>query len=139
VIGADVHVVGAKVMDYALTEAGYEVVNLGIQVDQDDFINAAIETAADAILVSSIYGHGEIDCRGMRDRCVERGIGDVLLLVGGNLVIGRRDWRETESLFASYGFDGVYPPGTDPEIPIADLDRWLIERAAKTSNNTAET
>jgi len=30
VIGADIHVVGNKVIAYALEEAGFEVVNLGI-------------------------------------------------------------------------------------------------------------
>lgn len=37
-------------------------------VSQDEFVKAAIETAADAILVSSIYGHGELDRRGLRDK-----------------------------------------------------------------------
>lgn len=125
VIGADVHIVGAKVMEYALSEAGFSVIGLGIQVEPDEFIDAAIESAADAIFVSSVYGHGEIDCRGFRDRCVERGLGDILLFVGGNLVVGRRDWYETERLFLSYGFDAVYPPGTDPEVPINDLRSML--------------
>ncbi len=58
-------------------------------VSQDEYIDAAIETGADAIVVSSIYGHGDIDCRGLRERCIERGIGDILLYVGGNLVAGK--------------------------------------------------
>jgi len=120
-IGADVHVVGARVLD---------VVNLGIQVTQEEFIDAAVESAADAILVSSIYGHGEIDCRGMRENCIERGLGDIPLFLGGNLVVGRRDWATTEALFKSYGFDYIYPPGVDPEVPIADLLRVLTERRA---------
>ena len=66
VIGADVHAVGNKILNLAFTEAGYKVVNLGIMVSQDEFIKAAIETYADAIMVSSLYGHGELDCRGMR-------------------------------------------------------------------------
>lgn len=54
-------------------------------VSQDEYIDAAIETGADAIVVSSIYGHGDIDCLGLR----ERGIGDILLYVGGNLFVGK--------------------------------------------------
>jgi methylaspartate mutase sigma subunit len=128
VIGADVHIVGARVMEFALRENGFDVVNLGIQVTQAEFIDAAIESDADAILVSSIYGHGEIDCRGMREACTERGLEDIPLFVGGNLVIGRKDWSETEAIFKSYGFDYAYPPGTDPEVSIADLTRVLTER-----------
>jgi len=126
VVGADVHIVGARVLEYALTEAGYEVVPLGIMVSQDEFIDAAIESDADAILVSSVYGHGEIDCRGFRDNCVERGVPDILLLAGGNLVIGKASWPETEKKFLGYGFDKVYPPGTSPETAIADLAELLI-------------
>lgn len=39
-------------------------------VSQDEYIDAAIETGADAIVVSSIYGHGDIDCLGLRERCI---------------------------------------------------------------------
>jgi methylaspartate mutase sigma subunit len=128
VIGADVHIVGARVMEYALREHGYEVISLGIQVPQSEFVDAAIEADADAILVSSVYGHGEIDCRGMREACIERGLADIPLFLGGNVVIGRKDWAETEAIFKGYGFDYVYPPGTDPEVSIADLTQYLSAR-----------
>src|SRR5436309_14435992 len=74
VIGADCHAVGNKIIDHVLSEQGIKVVNLGVMVSQDEFIDAAIETGAGAILVSSIYGHGEIDCIGFRGRCIERGM-----------------------------------------------------------------
>jgi methylaspartate mutase sigma subunit len=131
VVGADVHIVGAKILDFALTEAGFHVVNLGIMVSQEEFIEAAIETDAEAVLVSSVYGHGEIDCRGFRDKCVELGADDLLLLVGGNLVVGRRSWPESEAVFRGYGFDRVYPPGTDPETAITDLRALIAERRAR--------
>ena len=88
VIGADCHAVGNKILNHAFTAAGFEVVNLGVLVSQEEFVNAAIETDAQAILVASLYGHGEIDCRGLRERCKEAGIGDILLYLGGNLVVG---------------------------------------------------
>lgn len=121
VIGADVHVVGNKILEYALKEEGFNVVNIGILSSQNEFIQAAIETAADAILVSSLYGHGEIDCRGLREKCQEAGIGNILLYVGGNLVVGKQDWEEVEQKFLDMGFDRVYPPGTRPEKAIEDL------------------
>jgi len=121
VIGADCHAVGNKIIDYALTEAGYEVVNLGVLVPQEEFVNAAIETNAQAILVASLYGHGEIDCRGMRERCVEMGIGDILLYVGGNLVVGKTDFSGVEKKFLDMGYNRIYKPGTLPEAIISDL------------------
>ena len=71
VIGADVHAVGNKIIEYVLKNEGYNVVNVGVLSSQEDFINAAVETNADMILVSSLYGHGEIDCRGMREKCID--------------------------------------------------------------------
>ena len=46
VIGADVHAVGNKILYHAFTQAGFEVVNLGVMVSQEEFIAAAIESAA---------------------------------------------------------------------------------------------
>ena len=127
VIGADVHAVGNKILDVAFREAGYKVVNLGIMVSQDEFIKAAIETNADIILVSSLYGHGELDCRGMREKCIEAGIGDIPMYVGGNLVVGKQDFKETERKFKEMGFNRVYAPGTRPHEPIADMKNDLGE------------
>lgn len=125
VIGADVHAVGNRILEMSLRQAGFKVVNLGVMVSQEEFINAAIESDAAAILVSSLYGHGELDCRGLRDKCRESGIGGILLYVGGNLVVGKRTFAEVERLFRDMGFDRVYPPGTLPEVAIADLKRDL--------------
>lgn len=115
VIGADVHAVGNKIIEYTLTGEGYNVVNIGVLSPQEDFINAAIESDADMIMVSSLYGHGEIDCRGMKDKMVEAGIGDTILYVGGNIVVGKQDFKEVEKRFKAMGFDRVFPPGTPIE------------------------
>ncbi|MGB9813121.1 MAG: methylaspartate mutase subunit S [Thermovenabulum sp.] len=125
VIGADCHAVGNKILERALSEAGFNVVNIGVMCSQEEFINAAIETNADAILVSSLYGHGEIDCRGLREKCDEAGLKNILLYIGGNLVVGKQDWSDVEKRFKGMGFNRVYPPGTSPEIGIRDLKRDL--------------
>ncbi len=51
VIGADVHAVGLRILDYVLRNAGFDVVNIGVLSSQEDFIKAAIEAGARAILV----------------------------------------------------------------------------------------
>ena len=99
VIGADVHAVGNKILYHAFTDAGFNVVNLGVMVSQEEFINAAIETNADAIVISSLYGQGELDCRGMREKCDEAGLENILLYVGGNIVIGKQPFDEVEKDF----------------------------------------
>ncbi|MDI6870462.1 MAG: methylaspartate mutase subunit S [Bacillota bacterium] len=125
VIGADVHAIGNKILEYAFRDAGFNVVNLGVLVSQEEFVHAAVETAADVIAVSSLYGHGEIDCRGLREKCREAGLDHLLLYVGGNLVVGKQDWAETEAKFKAMGFDRVFPPGTLPQDVIPLLRRDL--------------
>lgn len=125
VIGADVHAVGNKILEHAFGDAGFNVVNLGVMVSQEEYIKAAIETAADAIVVSSLYGHGEIDCRGLREKCEEAGLTNIPLFVGGNLVVGKQPFEETCEKFIKMGFNRVYPPGTAPETTIADLKKDL--------------
>ena len=127
VIGADVHAVGNKILYHAFTEAGFDVTNLGVMVSQEEYIEAAIETAADAIVVSSLYGHGEMDCRGLRDKCLEAGLGSILLYVGGNIVVGKQPFEEVEGRFKAMGFDRVFGPGTSPEAAIDALREDLGE------------
>lgn len=128
VIGADCHAVGNKVLDRVFTMHDFNVINLGVMVSQDEYIDAAIETGAHAIIVSSIYGHGDIDCMGMRERCIERGIGDIPMYVGGNLVIGKHDFSEIETKFKAMGFNRVFSPDTDLEL-VCLLMKSDIEQA----------
>ena len=125
VIGADVHAVGNKILSFALEQAGFKVINLGVMVTQEEYIEAALETKADAILVSSLYGHGEIDCQGLREKCDEAGLKNIPLLAGGNLVVGKQDFTEVEKRFSAMGFTRVYPPGTAVETSIDDLNELL--------------
>ena len=128
VIGSDTHIVGNRILSMALEKAGYKVVALGALTPAADFVKAAIETNANAILVSSLYGQGELDCRGFRDLCVEAGLEDILLYAGGNLVVGKRSWEETEKTYLAMGFDRVASPGTRTETVIEWLARDLAAR-----------
>ena len=125
VIGADVHAVGIRILDYAYTEAGFSVHNLGVMVSQEEFIQAAVKPTLFVFLVSSLYGHGELDCRGLRDKCREAGIGDILLYVGGNIVVGKQPFEEVEKRFLAMGFNRVFPPGSTPEEGIETLKKDL--------------
>ena len=125
VIGADVHAVGNRILHFVFRDAGFNVVNLGVMVSQEEFISAAIETDADAICISSLYGQGELDCRGMREKCDEAGLKGIPLLVGGNVVIGKQVFEDVEKRFKAMGFDRVFPPNTTPETTIEALHELL--------------
>ena len=124
VIGSDAHVVGITILEQALSAAGFEVVNLGVQTSQADFVSAAKAHDAEAVLVSSLYGHARQDCEGFHDRLDEAGV-DVPTYVGGNLAVGQDDFETTRERFTEMGFDRVFDAETDPEEAIAALRRDL--------------
>lgn len=128
VIGSDTHIVGNRILSMALEQAGYKVVSLGALTPAVDFVKAAVETAADAILVSSLYGQGELDCRGFRELCIEAGLGDILIYVGGNLVVGKQSWPDVEKRFLAMGFDRAFPPGTRTDDVLTTLARDFAAR-----------
>ncbi len=128
VIGSDTHIVGNRILSMALERADYRVVALGALTPAGEFVQAALETDADAILISSLYGQGELDCRGFRDLCIEAGLDDILLYVGGNLIVGKHPWSVVERLFLDMGFDRAAPPGTRVETVLEWLTQDLSAR-----------
>ena len=127
-IGVDAHMVGGWILKHALEKEGIKVVYLGATVSQEEFIHAAVESNADAIWVSSLYGMGRLECEGFREKCVEAGLKDILLYAGGMLVASMdlvKDWGKVEKEFEAMGFDRIYPPATRPEVPITDLKKDL--------------
>lgn len=130
VIGDDIHVIGMKLVEHALRGAGATIVSLGVLTPVKDFVDAAIETAADAVFVSSSNGHAYVSAEGIRDAFVEAGLGDALLYVGGNLAVGRQDaWETVEARFREIGFDRVFEPGADPDVAIELLAADLAARS----------
>lgn len=127
-VGMDAHCIGTKILSRVLREEGFKVVELGVLTPPEDFIKAAQETDADAILISSLYGMAEFDLKGFKEKCVEAGLGDVLLYIGGNLAVGRHDFKDDEKKFREMGFDRVYPPEVDLAMAIADLRKDLKKK-----------
>jgi len=129
VIGSDIHSIGNRIMEYALKEEGFNVINLGVQVPLEEFIKAAIESNADAILIGSLYGHAMMDCEGIRDKCIEAGLGDIILYIGGNLTTDyTKPWEEIEQTFKAMGFDRVFRSGVLPSEVIKVLREDIRKR-----------
>lgn len=127
-IGKDAHMIGGWVLTQAFRDAGYKVAFLGAVVPQEEFINAAIEIDADAILCSSLYGMGIIDCEGMRDKCIEAGLDDIILYAGGQVAAPLdlvNKWPEIEERFAKMGFNRVFPNTVMADETVAILNKDL--------------
>jgi methylaspartate mutase sigma subunit len=138
VIGDDVHVIGIRIMEYALRHSGFTVHSLGPLASPKEFIDAAIETAADALFVSSLNGHAELHLPGLRGACIEAGIGDILIYAGGQLTIRQPEWEGVQRHFVEeIRLDRVYPPGTNPDVPIADLASDIAARRAQAAGKSA--
>ena len=123
-IGSDAHMIGAWVLQKAFKDAGFTVAFLGAVVPQQEFINAAIEIDADAILVSSMYGMGLLDCEGLRDKCIEAGLKDIILYVGGTVAAPlelEKNWPEIERRFREMGFNRAFPNTCTAEEAVAAL------------------
>lgn len=127
-VGVDSHVIGTKILSRVLREEGFNVVALGAQTPVEEFIKVAQETDADAMIMSSLYGMAEMDLQGFKDKCIEAGLSDVLLYLGGILGVMKRDFKEDEEKFKAMGFDRVYPPEADLKVFSEDLRKDLKEK-----------
>lgn len=121
VIGEDVHVTGIRILEHSLRSEGHEIISLGIHNSQEDFIAAAKENNADALIISSLAGHAEILVEGFKAKLQAAGLAHVKNYIGGQLVIHAEEWSETEARFKALGFDRVSPPFSLPKVTIAYL------------------
>jgi methylaspartate mutase sigma subunit len=136
VIGSDAHVVGITILEQTMEAAGFDVVNLGVQSSQEEFASAAAKHDAEAVLVSSLYGHAEQDCQGFHETLDDAGI-EAVTYIGGNLAVGQDDFETTRERFRRLGFDRVFDSETDPEEAIAALRQDLGIRNTETEKRVS--
>ncbi len=63
-------------------------------------------------------------CEGLRDKCIEAGLEDILLYAGGTVAAPlelEQNWPEIEERFHAMGFNRVYPNTVTVEEVIAAL------------------
>jgi len=104
--GLDGHDRGAKVIARALRDAGMEVVYTGLRQTPEQIVAAALQEDADVIGLSILSGaHNQI-CPRVVELLEEKGLDDVLVVVGG--IIPDVDLPRLEAL----GIRGVFRPGS---------------------------
>ncbi len=119
--GLDGHDRGAKVMAFALRDAGMEVIYSGLHQRIDQIVNTAVQEGVDVIGLSIMSGAHLPICQRLMAQLKEKGLDDVLVVVGG--VIPKQDIPELKKL----GIEGVFPGGT----PFEESIRWIQEHAKK--------
>src|SRR5512145_979603 len=81
--GLDGHDRGAKVIARALRDAGMEVIYTGLRQTPEQIVGAALQEDADAIGLSILSGAHMHICPRVMQLLRERGLEDVLVVVGG--------------------------------------------------------
>ncbi|MDP2814916.1 MAG: D-ornithine 4,5-aminomutase subunit OraE [Erysipelotrichaceae bacterium] len=100
-VGEDEHSVGLReIIDIkhgGIEKFGFECIYLGTSVALSKLVDAAIETSAEAILISTIISHDDVHYKNMKklhDICVEKGVRDRLLLIAGGTQVTPQIARE---------------------------------------------
>ncbi|MBN2253834.1 MAG: cobalamin-dependent protein [Kosmotogaceae bacterium] len=111
-VGNDEHSVGIReILDIkhgGIEKFGFKYTYLGTSISPEKFIDAAVETGADAILVSTIITHNEVHVSNMTkiaQLAVEKGVRDKVIIISGGTQI-------TNDLAVACGMDAGFGRGT---------------------------
>lgn len=108
VVGNDIHVVANRLIDLSLRARGYEVYNLGVNTYLEEFFDAAVETGAEVLLISSLNGEAEGWSREVKAiKSKYKTLDNVIMMIGGNLVVGTGNAEDIVPRYKNYGFDIV--------------------------------
>jgi len=120
--GLDGHDRGAKVVVKALTEAGYEIIYIGLHQDPEAIAEAALQEDAEAVGLSVLSGAHMTLFPAVLDELRKRNIADVLIFGGG--IIPQRD---IDALKAA-GVGALFTPGTDTRKIVEYLDDYFAKK-----------
>ena len=128
VVGNDIHVVANRLIDLSLQARGYEVFNLGVNTHLEEFFDAAVETDADALMISSLNGEAEGWAREVKLlRSTYKTLDNLVMMIGGNLAVGSGNSEEIVAKYKKYGFDLVCHQ-VDLNTGLDMLGDYLAER-----------
>ena len=113
--GLDGHDRGAKVIAFALRDAGMEVIYTGLHQTTEQITKTAVQEAVDVIGLSIMSGAHLPICRNLLEQLQTEGIDDIPVAVGG--VIPKQDIPKLNEL----GIKGVFPGGTPFKDIIAGI------------------
>ena len=127
--GLDGHDRGAKVVVKALSEAGYEVIYIGLHQEPEAIAEAALQEDVEAIGLSILSGAHMTLFPAVIDCLRKNNMGDVLIFGGG--IIPQKDIAALKAA----GVGALFTPGTDTRTIVEFLDQHFAQKdtAAKKS------
>jgi len=109
VVGNDIHVVANRLIELSLDARGFEVFNLGVNTYLEEFFDACVETQADILLISSLNGEAEGWAREVKFlKSKYKTLDNLIMMIGGNLVVGTASAETIVPRYKNYGFDLVF-------------------------------
>jgi methylaspartate mutase sigma subunit len=106
---SDAHTWNLVFLQLLLDELGHDVVNLGPCVPDAMVVERCAELHADALVVSSVNGHGAIDALSLiRELRSEPSMAQLPVVIGGKLGTRRTGGEEVCRALVEAGFNGVF-------------------------------
>ncbi len=134
VVGNDIHVVANRLIDLSLRARGFEVFNLGVNTYLEEFFDASVETGADILLISSLNGEAEGWGREVKSlKAKYKTLDDLIMMIGGNLVVGSGNAEDIVPRYKNYGFDLVCHQ-VDLNTGLDSLEVFIEDRKIQKSN-----
>ena len=131
VVGNDIHVVANRLIELSLNARGYEVFNLGVNTYLEEFFDAAVETGADVLMISSLNGEAEGWSREVKLlKAKYKNLDDMIMMIGGNLVVGTGNAEDIVPRYKNYGFDIVCHQ-VDLNTGLDLLETFIVDRDTK--------
>ncbi len=128
VVGNDIHVVANRLIELSLHARGFEVFNLGVNTYLEEFFDAVVETGADILLISSLNGEAEGWSREIKLlKSKYKNLDNLVMMIGGNLVVGSANAEDIVPKYKKYGFDLVFHQ-VDLNTGLDTMEEFLKER-----------
>ncbi|MBF9068088.1 cobalamin B12-binding domain-containing protein [Streptacidiphilus fuscans] len=121
-VSSDAHMWNLVFLQLVLEEQGHEVVNLGACVPDDVIAEECRRVKPDALVVSTVNGHGHIDgLRLIQKLRAESDLADLRVVIGGKLGIRGHDNVAFQEQLVSAGYDGVF----ESEAGLDEFERFV--------------
>ena len=131
VVGNDINLVANRLIDLSLRARGFEVFNLGVNTYLEEFFDAAVETGAEILLISSLNGEAEGWGREVKPlKAKYKGLDNLIMMIGGNLVVGHGNAEDIVPKYKNYGFDLVCHQ-VDLNTGLDSLEEFIQKRIRK--------
>lgn len=131
VVGNDIHVVANRLIDLSLRARGFEVFNLGVNTYLEEFFDAAVETGAEVLLISSLNGEAEGWGREVKLlKAKYKTLDGLIMMIGGNLTVGSGNAEDIMAKYKTFGFDLVCHQ-VDLNTGLDQLEEFIAQRNVK--------